>query len=63
VHPTTFFDRRAWNQPLGDAAANGFTDHLALPNQAGAFRSCCRLFAPRYRQASAGAFAADGPDG
>lgn len=63
VHPTTYFDRENWNQPLDDPGANALTDSLVLANQASVFNACCRVFAPRYRQASLAAFLTEGPDG
>jgi pimeloyl-ACP methyl ester carboxylesterase len=56
VHPTTF-GGEAWNQDTADAAANALTDSTVIRTQASAFGTCCRLFAPRYRQASGKAFA------
>lgn len=63
VHPTTYFDRQSWNQPLDDPEANALTDSLVLANQASVFNACCRVFAPRYRQASLAAFLTEGSDG
>ena len=52
VHPTTFFGTAAWNQSLDDAATNQLTDKFVLRGQASVFNSCCRVYAPRYRQAT-----------
>jgi hypothetical protein len=52
VHPTTFFGTAAWNQSLDDAATNQLTDKFVLRGQASVFNSCCRIYAPRYRQAT-----------
>ena len=60
IHPTTFYDTAHWNQPLDHPAANEFTDEQVLPNQAGVFNTCCRVFAPRYRQAQLYAFFDEG---
>jgi hypothetical protein len=54
VHPTTSFSNKAWNAALDDARAKDITDHDILRNQASAFNACCRVYAPRYRQASLG---------
>jgi membrane protease YdiL (CAAX protease family) len=62
VHPTTFFSREGWNQPLEDEAASRLVDGLVLANQASVFSSCCRIHAPRYRQATAYAFLSGGAD-
>jgi hypothetical protein len=52
VHPTTFFGTAGWNQALDDASTNQLTDMFVLRGQASAFNSCCRIYAPRYRQAT-----------
>jgi Protein of unknown function (DUF3089) len=62
VHPTTFRSAR-FNQAVEDAAANAVTDREVIGPQALLFADCCRLFAPRYRQASSRAFAEMGGDG
>lgn len=51
VHPTTFSSATAWNQNLGDAETNRRTDGSVIARQAAIFNGCCRVFAPRYRQA------------
>jgi hypothetical protein len=62
IHPTTF-PGPAWNQDINDAAANAVTDHGVMKSQATAFSGCCDIYAPRYRQASAGSLAAFAGDG
>ncbi|MCB9644672.1 MAG: DUF3089 domain-containing protein [Myxococcales bacterium] len=52
VHPTTFLSRKGWNGPIDDAQAKRRVDHSVMKYQASAFRGCCRIFAPRYRQAT-----------
>jgi hypothetical protein len=52
VHPTTFFGTASWNQPLDDNPTNQLTDTFVLRGQASVFNSCCRIYAPRYRQAT-----------
>tara|TARA_B100001540_G_scaffold290380_1_gene287058 strand:+ start:1251 stop:2333 length:1083 start_codon:yes stop_codon:yes gene_type:complete len=52
VHPTSYFGRDNWNQPLADASANWITDNRVLRHQASVFNACCEVFAPRYRQAT-----------
>ena len=55
IHPTSYLDRSAWNASLNDATAN---DRAALfmRGQASAFNGVGRIWAPRYRQATLGAF-------
>lgn len=52
IHPTTYFGTANWNQPLHDARVNQLTDLFVMRGQASVFNSCCRIYAPRYRQAT-----------
>ncbi len=52
VHPTTYFGTERWNQPLDNKQVNQLTDLFVMRGQAAAFNSCCRIYAPRYRQAT-----------
>jgi hypothetical protein len=52
IHPTTYFGTDHWNQPLDDARVNQLTDMFVMRGQAAAFNGCCRIYAPRYRQAT-----------
>lgn len=56
IHPTTFFSNTKWNAPLDDAETNRRTDVGTIRNQASVFSGCCRVYAPRYRQATFSAF-------
>jgi predicted ester cyclase len=58
IHPTTYRGAENWNQPLDDAATNAWTDESVVARQAAVFNACCRVFAPRYRQATAAAVGA-----
>ena len=55
VHPTSYMDRARWNAPVGDRTADDraeiFTRGLASP-----FNAAREVWAPRYRQATFGAF-------
>jgi hypothetical protein len=62
VQPTTFASDR-WNQDIGDATANAHTLASIGAQQIDAFDACCRIYAPRYRQASTRAFGAMAGDG
>lgn len=55
IHPTSFLDRSQWNAPLTDVAANARAE-LFLRGQASAFNGAGLVWAPRYRQATFGAF-------
>ncbi len=52
LQPTTYLSPESWNQPLDDDITNERTDGLVLRGQASAFNDCCRVHAPRYRQAT-----------
>jgi hypothetical protein len=55
IHPTSYLNRAAWNAPLDDQEAN---DRAALfvRGQASVFSAAGEIWAPRYRQATFGAF-------
>ncbi|MES2444504.1 MAG: DUF3089 domain-containing protein [Pseudomonadota bacterium] len=55
LHPTSFLDRSRWNAPLDNAEANARAE-LFLRGQASAFNGVGAIWAPRYRQATFGAF-------
>lgn len=55
VAPTTFLRRDRWNAPLDDPQANYYL-RLFAQSQASAFNGVGAIWAPRYRQATFGAF-------
>ncbi|TPG43166.1 DUF3089 domain-containing protein [Sphingomonas koreensis] len=61
IHPTSYLNRAHWNAPLNDAEANDRAA-LFLRGQASAFNQVGAVWAPRYRQATFGAFLTDKPD-
>jgi len=63
VHPTTYFGTTNWNADLEDFAANQVLENLVVPSQMTVFNACCRIFAPRYRQATLFAFMGAGDNG
>ncbi|MEL7199191.1 MAG: DUF3089 domain-containing protein [Pseudomonadota bacterium] len=65
VHPTSYLNRSSWNAPIGDDAdeeaeriAKVFVRGMASP-----FNAASEIWAPRYRQATFGAFLTDAPEG
>ncbi|MCJ8157562.1 DUF3089 domain-containing protein [Sphingomonas sp. LaA6.9] len=58
IHPTSYLDRASWNASLDNQEAN---DRAAvfLRGQASAFNEAGEIWAPRYRQATFGAFLTD----
>jgi len=55
IHPTSYLNRAHWNAPLDDKEANDRAT-LFLRGQASAFNGAGAVWAPRYRQATFGAF-------
>lgn len=60
IHPTSYLDKERWNAPLDDPGsrelATTFVRGMASP-----FNASEQLWAPRYRQATFGAFLTDAP--
>lgn len=61
VHPTIWFDREVWNDTLDSKKSLEMVDEVVLSGQAAAFNACCKVWAPRYRQTTIGAFYSDDP--
>ena len=57
IHPTTFLTNTAWNAEFdqGDFTKRQLEEGV-LRHQVSAFNACCRIFVPRYRQATLSAF-------
>jgi hypothetical protein len=58
VHPTSYYSRSSWNAPLDDRDAN-YRATLFMQGMASAFGDAGEVWAPRYRQATLGAFLAE----
>lgn len=54
IHPTTHMKPTQWNAAFDDTSAQSMLESIALKNMAAAFDGY--LYAPRYRQATTGAF-------
>lgn len=52
IHPTTYLSDASWNQPPGHEDAEQMLGDMVLRYQASVFNGCCRVFAPKYRQAT-----------
>jgi hypothetical protein len=61
VHPTSFTERNAWNAPLDERESQNLAA-LFVRSQASAFNSIGAVWAPRYRQATFGAFLTNDED-
>jgi hypothetical protein len=62
VQPTTFVSKQ-WNQDLADTKTDAWTRATVATRQIGAFAACCRVYSPRYRQASSRAYSEMAGDG
>jgi hypothetical protein len=56
IYPTTYLNRASWNAPLDDAEANRVVDQTVIKNQGSIFYPSGNIYAPKYRQATFGAF-------
>lgn len=64
IHPTSYLNRTSWNAPLangGDAEAERIA-RIYLRGMASPFNAASEIWAPRYRQATMGAFLIDSPE-
>jgi hypothetical protein len=61
VHPTSYLERVRWNAPLDDAQSRVRAE-LFLRGMASPFARATEVWAPRYRQATFGAFLTDKPE-
>lgn len=62
IHPTSYLNRAAWNAPLDDKEGNERAA-LFVRGQASVFTAAGEVWAPRYRQATFGAFLTDRKEG
>lgn len=63
IHPTTYRGAENWNQDIAMADVNTWTDISVVARQASAFNGCCKIYAPRYRQATIAALGAPDDSG
>ena len=56
IHPTTYLERDRWNAPLDAGGEPQLRARLFVQSQASAFNGVGDIWAPRYRQATFGAF-------
>lgn len=61
LHPTSYLERKSWNAPLDDSESTDLA-RAFVRNQASVFNSTGDIWAPRYRQATFGAFLTDRKD-
>ena len=61
IHPTSYLSKARWNAPLDDAASQSMA-RMFVMSQASAFNGIGAVWAPKYRQATVGAFLSRRPD-
>jgi hypothetical protein len=65
VHPTSYLNRERWNAPMGENA-DADADNIArtyIRGMASPFNAASEIWAPKYRQATMGAFLTDADEG
>lgn len=62
IHPTSYLSSDSWNAPIGDAEAERVAA-IYVRGMASPFNASSEIWAPRYRQATMGAFLTDAPEG
>ncbi len=60
IHPTTWFSSESWNAPMDGSSDQIIPRNNTLYLNASAYNGCCRIFVPKYRQATLGTYG--GPD-
>ncbi len=61
IHPTSYLNRSNWNAPIGDEEAERVA-RIYIRGMASPFNAASEIWAPRYRQATMGAFLTDAPE-
>jgi hypothetical protein len=61
IHPTSYLDKSHWNAPL-DGEDSQRLARIFVQSQASAFNNVAAIWAPKYRQATVGAFLTAKPD-
>lgn len=62
IHPTSYLDRSSWNAALDDAESQRIA-RIYVRGMASPFNQASEIWAPKYRQATFGAFLTDKTDG
>lgn len=61
IHPTSYLSSENWNAPIGDQDAESIAATY-VRGMASPFNAASEIWAPRYRQATMGAFLTDAPE-
>jgi len=62
IHPTSYFERANWNAPIDHAESQRIA-RIYVRGMASPFNQASEIWAPRYRQATFGAFLTSEPEG
>ena len=52
IHPTMYYKGKSWNADVNDKRTNRLVDIYPIRQQASVFNESCKVYAPRYRQAT-----------
>jgi pimeloyl-ACP methyl ester carboxylesterase len=52
IHPTMYYHGKSWNADIYDQHTNHLVDIYPIREQASVFNESCKIYAPRYRQAT-----------
>ena len=63
IAPTLNFSKLGWNAPINHPSSTELISELIMGGQASVFNSCCRIFSPKYRQATFYSFLGDKKNG
>ncbi len=63
VAPTLNFSKLGWNAPINHVSSTELISEMIMSGQASVFNGCCRVFSPKYRQATFYSFLGAGNNG
>ena len=63
IAPTLNFSKLGWNAPINHPSSTELIKEMIMSGQASVFNSCCRIFSPKYRQATFYSFLGDRSNG
>jgi hypothetical protein len=63
IYPTLDYSRKGWNASVYDKKLNERIEHTTIRQQASVFNGSCKVYAPRYRQATLYSFIDKGDNG
>jgi hypothetical protein len=63
IHPTMYYKGKSWNADVNDKRTNRLVDIYPTRQQASVFNESCKVYSPRYRQATLYSFLEGTGDG